>query len=49
MPGQKSIHTKKFDSCVSAVKRKNKNVNPYSICMRAIGYKGSVKKTHRKK
>lgn len=27
---------KKFDRCVKKVKKKNKNVNPYAICMKSL-------------
>lgn len=48
-----TIHTKKWDRCVKAVEKRNKenntDYNPYAVCTDSIGYEGSVKKKHRKK
>lgn len=48
-----TVHTKKWDRCVKDVEKKNKengtDYNPYAVCTDSIGYKGSVKKSHRKK
>jgi hypothetical protein len=48
-----TAHTKKWDRCVKDVEKKNKengtNYNPYAVCTDSIGYKGSVKKSHRRK
>ena len=50
---KKPIHTKKWDRCVKAVEKKNKenktDYNPYAVCQSSIGYKGSILKPHRKK
>lgn len=47
-----TIHTKKWDRCVKDVEKKNKengtDYNPYGVCTDSIGYKGSVKKSHRR-
>jgi len=47
------IHTKKWERCVKDVKKQNKkdgkDYDPYAVCTASIGYKGSVKKPHRKK
>lgn len=47
------VHTKKWDDCVEAVKKQNKergtNYKPEAVCTSSIGYKGSIKKDHRKK
>jgi len=55
MPSAKSVHTAKFDRCVRRVKRQMKKYpgkyddnSPYAICMRSVGYKGSIKKRHRR-
>ena len=46
------IHTKKWERCVKDVEKKNKenktDYNPYAVCQKSIGYKGSIKKPHRK-
>lgn len=48
-----TIHTKKWDRCVKDVEKKNKengtDYNPYAVCTDSIGYKDSVKKSHRRK
>ncbi len=47
MPGAKSIHTKKFDETVEAIKRKGqKDVNPYAVAMAQLGRNKAVKKSH---
>lgn len=50
---RKSIHTKKWDRCVKAVEKRNKenntNYKPEAVCTSSIGYEGSIKKTHRRK
>lgn len=47
------IHKKKWERCVKDVKKQNKkdgkDYNPYAVCTASIGYKGSIKKPHRKK
>jgi hypothetical protein len=47
------VHTLKWDRCVKAVEEKNKkngtSYNPEAVCTDSIGYKGSIKKPHRKK
>lgn len=47
------IHTKKWDRCVKAVEKKNKengtNYTPEDVCTSSIGYEGSIKKKHRRK
>ena len=47
------VHTKKWDDCVEAVKKQNKergtNYKPEAVCTSSIGYEGSIKKSHRKK
>ncbi len=50
---ESSIHTKKWERCVKDVKKQNKkdgkDYDPYAVCTASIGYKGSIKKPHRKK
>jgi len=48
MPGEKSIHTAKWDRCVKKVKEKSPDANPYAICSSSID-DGGVKKSHQKK
>jgi len=48
MPGEKSIHTAKWDSCVKKVKKKSPDANAYAICSSSID-DGGVKKSHQKK
>ncbi len=48
MPGEKSIHTAKWDRCVKIVKSKSPEANPYAICSSSID-DGGVKKSHQKK
>ena len=47
------IHKKKWERCVKDVKKQNKkdgkDYNPYAVCTASIGYKGSIKKPHRRK
>lgn len=47
------VHTVKWDRCVKDVEEKNKkngtNYKPEAVCTSSIGYKGSIKKSHRKK
>lgn len=48
MPGRKSIHTAKFDRCVSRVKARGGRVNAYAVCQSSLGSK-AIKKSHRRK
>ena len=47
------VHTKKWDDCVKEVEKQNKErgtkYKPEAVCTSSIGYKGSIKKSHRKK
>lgn len=47
------VHTVKWDRCVKAVEEKNKkngtNYKPEAVCTSSLGYKDSIKKSHRKK
>jgi hypothetical protein len=43
------VHTRKFDSCVVAVKKKGTAVNPYAVCEARLGEKKSILKSHRRK
>ena len=47
------VHTKKWDRCVKDVEIKNKkngtDYKPEAVCTDSIGYKGSIKKSHRRK
>ena len=47
------VHTKKWDDCVEAVKKQNKErgtkYKPEAVCTASIGYEGSIKKSHQKK
>ena len=52
-PGSRSIHTKKFDRCVSQVKRTQRapgggGYNPYAVCAASLGERKSIKKKHRR-
>ena len=48
-----TVHTVKWDRCVKAVEKKNKengtNYTPEAVCTSSIGYEGSIKKKHRRK
>ena len=48
-PKGKGVHTVKFHRCVTKVAQKNKNVNPYAVCMHSLGVKKAVRKGHRRK
>ncbi len=48
MPGEKKIHTAKFDRCVKKVKQSGSAVNPYAVCSKSLGRAGAIKKEHRK-
>ena len=50
MPGGK-VHTKKFDKCLKEVKAKGGKSAKFAapICMKSIGYEGSINKGHRRK
>jgi len=47
------VHTKKWDRCVKAVEKQNKekgtSYTPEAVCTKSVGYEKSVKKSHRKK
>ena len=47
-PGSRSIHTKKFDRCVSQVKRRGGGYNSYAVCAASLGERKSIKKKHRR-
>lgn len=50
---EEKVHTKKWDRCVKDVEMKNKkngtDYKPEAVCTDSIGYKGSIKKSHRRK
>jgi len=46
-PGRRSVHTAKFDRCVTAVRRKGYAKDPYAVCSSALPHAG-VKKAHRR-
>lgn len=53
MPSRRSVHTAAFDTCVRKVKasakRYRRTVNPYAVCMAALGERKAVKSSHRRR
>lgn len=44
---KKGLNTKKFDRCVTKVKRKSGKVNPYAVCNASMS--GKIKTKHKKR
>lgn len=46
--GAEKVHTSKFDRCVTGVRKKSPDVDPYAVCQASLGA-GAIKKGHRRK
>jgi len=48
-PGRNAVHTSKWDSCVRKVKAKGSAYDPYAVCTAALGERGAIRSSHRRK